>query len=76
MMIKHTLRNSWKAAAIVTALGFAMQSFIPSASAAGKGPGWDDPNNWPEYHRSYNAWRFSPLEQITKANVKKLKVAW
>ena len=47
-----------------------------TAIAAGKGPGFDDPNNWPEYHRSYNAWRFSPLEQINKGNVKNLRVAW
>lgn len=38
--------------------------------------GFADPNNWPEYHRSHNAWRFSPLGQIDKSNVKKLKVAW
>ncbi len=36
----------------------------------------DDPNNWPMYHRSYNAFRFSPLAQISKANVKDLTVAW
>lgn len=44
--------------------------------AAPSGPGYDDPNNWPQYHRSYNAWRFSPLDAINKSNVKKLKVAW
>ncbi|MCX7170358.1 MAG: hypothetical protein NTY41_08725, partial [Proteobacteria bacterium] len=75
-MSRRSLHASWKTALALTATGFALQAFTPIASAAGKGPGWDDPNNWPEYHRSYNAWRFSPLEQITKANVKKLKVAW
>jgi alcohol dehydrogenase (cytochrome c) len=50
---------------------------LPSlAGAQQKGPGFDDPTNWPQYHRSYNAWRFSPLDQINKTNVKKLKVAW
>ncbi|MDL2338004.1 MAG: PQQ-binding-like beta-propeller repeat protein [Pseudomonadota bacterium] len=44
--------------------------------AAGSGPGYDDPNNWPQYHRSYNAWRYSPLNQINKTNVKKMHVAW
>lgn len=62
------------AAAVVTAL--AMQALTPSTARAASGPGFDDPNNWPQYHRSYNAWRFSPLNQINKANVKKLKVAW
>src|ERR1700739_3788960 len=36
----------------------------------------DDPNNWPMYHRSYDGFRFSPLAQITKDNVKNLTVAW
>lgn len=40
------------------------------------GPGDVDPNNWTEYHRTSNAWRYSPLEQINKTNVKKLKTAW
>jgi alcohol dehydrogenase (cytochrome c) len=62
------------AAAVVTAL--TMQALTPSSARAASGPGFDDPNNWPQYHRSYNAWRFSPLAQINKANVKKLKVAW
>lgn len=43
---------------------------------AESGPGYDDPNNWPQYHRSFNAWRYSPLKDITTANVKDLKVAW
>ncbi|MCB1958080.1 MAG: hypothetical protein KDG55_20565, partial [Rhodocyclaceae bacterium] len=44
--------------------------------AAQSGPGYDDPDNWPQYHRSYNAWRFSPLKDINKDNVAKLQVAW
>lgn len=47
-----------------------------SALAAETRPGYADPDNWPQYHRSYNAWRYSPLTQINKTNVKKLKVAW
>ncbi len=46
------------------------------ANAEGTGPGFDDPNNWPQYHRSSNAWRYSPLDQINKDNVKNLRVAW
>ncbi len=50
---------------------------VPGAAGADVAKaGLADPNNWPQYHRSYNAWRFSPLEQINKGNVKKLKVAW
>src|ERR1700730_15134889 len=39
-------------------------------------PGAEDPNNWPQYHRTSNAWRYSPLDQINKDNVSKLSVAW
>ena len=39
-------------------------------------PGFGDPDNWPQYHRSSNAWRFSPLTEINKDTVKNLKVAW
>lgn len=38
--------------------------------------GTADPNDWPQYHRTWNAWRYSPLDQITTQNVKRLKVAW
>ena len=44
-----------------------------TASAA---PGTENPNDWPQYHRTSNAWRYSPLDQINKANVKNLRVAW
>ncbi|WP_157269343.1 pyrroloquinoline quinone-dependent dehydrogenase [Azohydromonas aeria] len=57
------------------ALGAGAQGTAPLV-APGSGPGFDDPHNWPQYHRSHNAWRFSPLQQINKANVKRLKVAW
>ena len=38
--------------------------------------GSEDPNNWPQYHRTSNGWRYSPLDQINKDNLKNLKVAW
>ena len=34
------------------------------------------PGDWLMWRRTYNAWGYSPLEQISKANVKNLKVAW
>ncbi|HSB70093.1 MAG TPA: quinonprotein alcohol dehydrogenase, partial [Candidatus Methylomirabilis sp.] len=34
------------------------------------------PGDWPMYHRSYDAHRYSPLSQINRDNVKKLQVAW
>ena len=38
--------------------------------------GSEDPNDWPQYHRTSNGWRYSPLDQINRDNVKNLKVAW
>jgi alcohol dehydrogenase (cytochrome c) len=34
------------------------------------------PGDWPSYHRTYDAQRYSPLDQINKDNVKHLHVAW
>ncbi|MCZ4303354.1 PQQ-binding-like beta-propeller repeat protein [Zoogloeaceae bacterium G21618-S1] len=51
-------------------------SCIGAIAAGDAKPGFDDPDNWPQYHRSSNAWRFSPLTEINKDTVKKLKVAW
>jgi alcohol dehydrogenase (cytochrome c) len=36
----------------------------------------DNPADWPEYLRDSKGWRYSPLDQINKENVSKLKVAW
>src|SRR6516225_10853472 len=57
---------------------FALASLIGAGtgSAQAPSPGTEDPNNWPQYHRTGNAWRYSPLDQINKANIDKLKVAW
>ncbi len=32
--------------------------------------------DWPTYHRDAGGTRFSPLDQITPANVSKLQLAW
>ena len=34
------------------------------------------PGDWLMWRRTYNAWGYSPLDQITKDNVKNLQVAW
>jgi alcohol dehydrogenase (cytochrome c) len=34
------------------------------------------PNDWLMWRRTYNAWGFSPLKQITRDNVKNLTVSW
>ncbi|PKO79616.1 MAG: quinonprotein alcohol dehydrogenase [Betaproteobacteria bacterium HGW-Betaproteobacteria-13] len=55
------------------ALSLACASVIAATSAD---PGSVDPDNWPQYHRTSNAWRYSPLTEINKDTVKNLKVAW
>ena len=47
---------------------------ITIAQAADSGT--EDPNNWPQFHRTANAWRYSPLDKINKENISNLSVAW
>ena len=47
-----------------------------STLAAQAEPGSADPDNWPQYHRTSNAWRYSPLDQVNTENVNRLRVAW
>lgn len=35
-----------------------------------------DPGDWLQWRRTQNSWGYSPLNQITKANVSKLKMIW
>lgn len=35
-----------------------------------------EPQNWLTYGGTYNAWRYSPLDQINKTNIKKLVPVW
>lgn len=72
MITRLGRERTWRAAVG----GFALLAVGGAAHADGKGPGFDDPNNWPQYHRSSNAWRYSPLDQINKDNIKNLHVAW
>ncbi|WP_461517230.1 outer membrane protein assembly factor BamB family protein [Porticoccus sp.] len=69
MNVSRIQRTKKVAKVAVCALSL-LGSFSLSAVAA------DNPNNWPEYYRDSNAWRYSPLDQINTDNVKKLKVAW
>src|SRR4029078_7681472 len=59
------------------AAGLVFACLLGTASIAlAAEPGTEDPNNWPQYNRTANAWRYSPLDQINKDNVGKLSVAW
>ena len=46
------------------------------AATVTAGSSAENPNDWPQYHRTSDAWRYSPLDQINTRNIKKLKVAW
>lgn len=52
----------------------ALSSLSTASIAADEGS--IQPNDWPQYHRTSNAWRYSPLDQINVKNIGKLKVAW
>lgn len=77
--ILDNVRNTAKLALVF--LGMLMLFGVQAAPAdkaipGGPGSGEEDPTNWPLFYRTANAWRYSPLAQINKKNVKNLKVAW
>src|SRR5437879_4484950 len=67
------------AAAVVAALGPAMltaQSVVNYTAVTEQRLLAPEPHNWLMYRGTYNGWGYSPLEQITPANVKKLVPVW
>src|ERR1700751_3687452 len=70
-MREEIMRKASSSAGLAVALPLITSRITPPA-----GPGTKDPNNWPQYNRTANAWRYSPLDQINKDNVGKLSVAW
>src|SRR5712692_6560642 len=66
-------------AVVIAALGPAMLAAqgVPSYSAVTEqrllNP---EPQNWLMYRGNYSGWGYSPLDQITPANVKKLVPVW
>ena len=53
--------------------GDAIKNLTPVTDAMLRNP---PPGDWLMWRRTYNAWGYSPLDQINKGNVKNLKVAW
>ncbi|MEY2824962.1 MAG: hypothetical protein RLZ64_1500, partial [Pseudomonadota bacterium] len=68
-------KHSKKTAVASMAVG-ASALLLGLSAVAGSNDPTADPNNWPEYHRTGHAWRYSPLSDINKSNVAKLEVAW
>lgn len=50
-----------------------VKNYVPVTDAMLRNP---DPGDWLMARRNYQAWSYSPLEEITRANVKDLKLAW
>jgi alcohol dehydrogenase (cytochrome c) len=58
----------------MTAAAFAqVKTFAPVTQQMLENP---SPNDWLMFSRTYDAQRFSPLEQINKRNVSQLRLAW
>jgi len=72
-------RISYRALAIVLgvsaslSLGVSAQTFVPVTDAMLENP---NPADWLMVSRTYDEQRFSPLNQINKANVGQLRMAW
>lgn len=74
LFLSRTMASATVAAAILAFLSGASSAAAPSAIKGGEQT--VSAADWPEYHRTGVAWRYSPLEQINTDNVKRLKVAW
>ncbi len=62
----------WSALALGTAL-IGSLSIVQAGQAQSSSP---SPADWPRYARDYSGTRFSPLKQLTPANVANLTTAW
>jgi alcohol dehydrogenase (cytochrome c) len=74
--MRKWLSNGRARLVLAVALLFAAPSLAFGQTEGLSRLGNEDPNNWPMYHRSYDGFRYSPLAQINKDNVKNLTVAW
>ena len=53
--------------------GRTVDGFVPVTAAKLGDP---DPGDWLMYRRTWNAWGFSPLDQVSRENVSRLTLAW
>ena len=62
---------------IVMAATLAVQAQVPApVTTETLTKAQQDPNSWLSYGKNYFGWRYSPLTQITTANVSQLAPAW
>ncbi len=62
--------------AVFLALVLAGATFAEEVTAPRLNTAEKEPHNWLTYGGTYNAWRYSPLNQINNSNVHKLSAAW
>src|SRR3989337_1112270 len=58
---------------LVSALAAQVSNFVPVTDQMLLNP---SPNDWLMFSRTYDAQRFSPLDQIDTSNVQRLGLAW
>jgi len=63
----------WTAALVLGAAGWLAAQSVPFERLVNSAK---EPGNWLTYSGGYNGWRYSPLNQITPANVKNLELQW
>ena len=63
----------WTAALVLGAAGWLAAQSVPFERLVDSAK---EPGNWLTYSGGYNGWRYSPLNQITPANVKDLSLQW
>src|SRR5258705_13371326 len=73
VLVLPILALSAAAASAQQPAGGAIRNLTPVTDAMLRDP---PPGDWLMWRRTYNAWGYSPLEQINKTNVKNLKLAW
>ncbi|HYM10104.1 MAG TPA: PQQ-dependent dehydrogenase, methanol/ethanol family [Bryobacterales bacterium] len=61
---------------ILLALALASAAWAQSINADRLNHAGQDAQNWLIYSRTYNAWRYSPLDQINRSNLKRLVPVW
>ncbi|MEO6151676.1 MAG: PQQ-binding-like beta-propeller repeat protein [Croceibacterium sp.] len=59
--------------AVGQALGQSAAPFVPVTDAMIQRP---DPNDWLSWRRTLDSWGYSPLAQVTRANVGQLRLVW
>ncbi|HKT78979.1 MAG TPA: PQQ-binding-like beta-propeller repeat protein [Vicinamibacterales bacterium] len=66
-------RGAAPAARLGVTVAGEVKNYIPVTDAMLRNP---DPGDWLMARRNYQAWSYSPLNEITRANVKDLKLSW